>query len=66
MNAEQLWTTTMDPKNRKLVRVTIDDAAQAEKLVSVLMGDAIELRRNYIVEHADFNKEDAFIENVKG
>ena len=66
MNTEQLWTTTMDPKNRKLVRVTIDDAAQAEKLVSVLMGDAIELRRNYIVEHADFNKEDAFIENVKG
>ena len=54
-----------DPKKRKLVRVTIEDAAQAEKLVSVLMGDAIEPRRNYIVDHADFNKEDSFMENVK-
>ena len=65
MNADQLWNTTMDPKKRKLVRVTIEDAAQAEKLVSVLMGDAIEPRRNYIVDHADFNKEDSFMENVK-
>lgn len=65
MSAEQLWNTTMDPKKRKLVQVSIEDAAQAEKLVSVLMGDAIELRRNYIIEHADFNKEDTFMENVK-
>lgn len=64
MNADQLWATTMDPDKRKLVRVTIDEAASAEKLVSVLMGDAVEQRRNYIIEHANFNKEDAFVEIV--
>jgi DNA gyrase subunit B len=61
MNADQLWETTMAPKSRTLVRVTIDDAAEAEKLVAVLMGDAIDLRRQYIIEHADFNKEDRLI-----
>lgn len=60
MNADQLWETTMDPKNRALMQVTIEDAAEAEKLVSVLMGDAVELRREYIIEHADFNKVDSF------
>lgn len=62
MNADQLWNTTMDPKKRKLVRVTIEDAALAEKLVSTLMGDAIEPRKNYIIEHADFNKRDTFMD----
>ena len=60
MNADQLWETTMDPKNRALMQVTIEDAAEAEKLVSVLMGDAVDLRREYIIEHADFNKIDNF------
>ena len=63
MNAEQLWETTMDPKNRALMQVSIEDAAEAEKLVSVLMGDAVELRREYIIEHADFNKVDSFNPN---
>ncbi len=60
MNADQLWETTMNPEQRTLMQVTIEEAAEAEKLVSVLMGDAVDLRREYIIEHADFNKVDAF------
>lgn len=60
MDTEQLWETTMDPERRALMQVTIEDAAEAEKLVSVLMGDAVELRREYIIENADFNKVDEF------
>jgi len=65
MSAEQLWSTTMDPNRRTLVRVTIDDAASAEKLVTVLMGDAVDLRKTYIIENADFNKEDEFKDIAK-
>ncbi|MCL2796583.1 MAG: type IIA DNA topoisomerase subunit B [Firmicutes bacterium] len=65
MSAEQLWATTMNPAERTLVRVSIEDAAEAEKLVSVLMGDAVDLRKAYIIENADFNKEDAFREIAK-
>ena len=60
MNPEQLWETTMDPKERTLVRVTIEDAAEAEKLITVLMGDAIEARKEYIITNANFNKVDLF------
>ena len=60
MSADQLWETTMDPNRRTLVQVTIEDAATAEMLVSTLMGDAIDLRRQYIIENANFNKEDNF------
>ncbi len=60
MSAEQLWSTTMDPERRTLVRVSIDDAAEAEKLVSILMGDAIDPRKQYIIENANFNREDSF------
>lgn len=56
MNPEQLWETTMDPANRSLVRVTVDDAAEAEKMITVLMGDNIDARKQYIIENADFNK----------
>ena len=60
MNSEQLWETTMDPKRRTLIQVSIDDAAEAERLVSVLMGDAIEQRKAFIIENANFNREDNF------
>ena len=64
MNAEQLWDTTMDPKKRIMIRVTIDDAANAEKMVSTLMGDAIDLRKTYIIENANFNKVDTFANEI--
>ncbi|MCI5956431.1 MAG: type IIA DNA topoisomerase subunit B [Clostridiales bacterium] len=60
MNPEQLWQTTMDPSQRKLMRVSIEDAAQAERLVTILMGDKVEPRRQYISQHANFNREDSF------
>ena len=60
MNPEQLWQTTMDPEQRKLMRVSIEDAAQAERLVTILMGDKVEPRRQYISQHANFNREDSF------
>ncbi len=64
MNPEQLWDTTMDPQKRLLMQVTIEDAAEAEKLITTLMGDDIDGRKAYISEHADFNKEDTFMDKV--
>src|SRR5947208_7371896 len=52
MNAEELWETTMDPANRLLGRVTMDDAAQADDLFSVLMGEDVEARRSFITRNA--------------
>ena len=63
MNAEQLWETTMDPKRRTLMQVTLEDAATAERLVTTWMGDSVELRRNYIIENANFNKIDDFVKD---
>ena len=54
MNAEQLWETTMDPKNRTLIRVNIDDAERADEYFSIFMGDEVEPRKNYIIENARF------------
>lgn len=61
MNPEQLWETTMDPSRRTLVRVGVDDAANAEQMVTVLMGDDIEGRKEYISTYVNFNKEDVFL-----
>ena len=57
MNAEQLWETTMNPETRTLMRVTIEDFAEAERMVTTLMGDQIDARKAYITENADFNKD---------
>ena len=60
MNAVQLWETTMDPKTRTLIRVTIEDAALAEKRVNVLMGDKVEPRKEWIEENVEFSMEDDY------
>lgn len=60
MNPQQLWETTMNPKTRMLMRVTLDDIAEAERLIPILMGSESDGRKAYIQTYADFNKEDNF------
>ncbi len=60
MDPSQLWETTMNPETRSLMRVTIEDAAEADRMITVLMGDEVGERKKYIFEHADFNKDDSF------
>ena len=60
MNAEQLWETTMNPATRTLIKVNIDDAMLAEKRVSVLMGDKVEPRKEWIEENVEFSLEDDY------
>lgn len=56
MNPEQLWDTTLNPESRTLIRVTIEDAAKAEKMVSLLMGDVVAPRKEYMYKYANFNE----------
>ena len=60
MNADQLWETTMNPDTRALIRVTIGDGALAEKRVSVLMGDNVAPRKEWIEENVEFSLEDNY------
>ena len=52
MNAEQLWDTTMDPKNRKLFKININEAEEADRLFRILMGEDVSLRKHFILTHA--------------
>ena len=60
MNPEQLWETTMNPDGRKLMQVGIEDFVEVERRVTILMGDKVEPRREYISQYANFNTEDNF------
>ena len=64
MNPEQLWETTLNPENRSLVQVSIEDAAYVEHLVTLLMGDKVASRKEYIMDYANFNKVDTFENKV--
>jgi DNA gyrase subunit B len=59
MNAEQLWSTTMNPENRTLRKVTIESAAEADRIFSMLMGDEVPPRREFIERHAKYARIDA-------
>ena len=59
MNADQLWDTTMNPYNRTLKQVTIDSAAEADRIFSMLMGDEVPPRREFIENNAKYANIDA-------
>ena len=65
MNAEQLWETTMNPATRNLTQVTVEDAAKAEKMITTLMGDKVDGRKEFLAKYANFNKRDTFMEKVE-
>lgn len=64
MSAEQLWETTMNPATRNLIQVTIDDAAEAERMITMLMGENVEGRKQFLARNANFNKVDTLLDKV--
>ena len=66
MNDDQLWETTLNPKTRTLTRVTVEDAAEADEMISLLMGNNADRRKEFINENANFNKVDAFQSKLGG
>lgn len=64
MSTEQLWSTTMDPSRRNLIRVTLEDVMQADKEITLWMGDDVSPRKDYINKYANFNKIDTFNKNL--
>ena len=64
MNTEQRWESTLNTEIRYLVRVSIEDAAYVEHLVTLLMGDKVAPRKEYITEHANFNRVDSFEDKI--
>ena len=60
MNPTQLWDTTLNPRTRTLMRVTLEDIGESDRMVATLMGDNVEARKAFIYENANFNKVDSF------
>ena len=65
MNGSQLWDTTMDPEHRQLVKITIEDMAIVDKRITTLMGDKVDIRREWIEENVSFSMEDDYTNIIK-